>query len=226
MTRRIASRVPVMTMTPERWAFLNDYSRDVFGAEDDQLAGLMDEAIAAGMPDIAVGADVGRLLKILTSMTRGLLAVEVGTLAGYSGIWITRGLRPEGRLITIEPDPKHAAFAQEQFDRAGIGDRVEIRPGTGIEVLTDLVAELQPGTVDVLFLDALKHEYSDYFSIAKPLIGVGGLVLADNVYGTGSGWIDQGQGTDPFNRMISADPEFEAVAVPLRQGVVIAYRLR
>jgi caffeoyl-CoA O-methyltransferase len=158
-------------------------------------------------------------------MTRGLLAVEVGTLAGYSGIWITRGLRPEGRLITIEPEPRHAAFAGEQFERAGIADRVEIRPGTGMEVLSDLAAELEPGRVDVLFLDALKHEYSDYFRIARPLIAVGGLVLADNVYGTGLGWIDQGHGTDAFNRLISADPDFEAVAVPLRQGVLIARRL-
>ena len=215
-----------MTMTPERWNFLNDYSRDVFGVEDAHLAGLMGQAVAAGMPDIAVGADVGRLLKILTSMTRGLLAVEVGTLAGYSGIWITRGLRPEGRLITIEPEPKHADFAQVQFERAGIGDRVEIRRGTGIEVLGDLSAELEPGTVDVVFLDALKPEYSDYFRIARPLIAVGGLVLADNVYGTGSGWIDQGHGSDPFNRLIAADPDFEAVAVPLRQGLLIARRLR
>jgi predicted O-methyltransferase YrrM len=214
-----------MTMTRDRWDFLNEYSREVFGAEDEHLAGLMAEAVAAGMPDISVGADVGRLLKILTSMTRGRVAVEVGTLAGYSGIWITRGLRPEGQLITIEAEPKHAAFAREQFERAGIGDRVQIRLGTGIEVLTELAVELEPGSVDVLFLDAVKQEYSDYFSIARRLIAVGGLVLADNVYGTGFGWIDQGQGTDPFNRLIAADPDFEAVAVPLRQGVLIAGRL-
>jgi len=214
-----------MTMAPERWEFLNAYSDEVFGAEDEHLAGLMAEAVAAGMPDISVGADVGRLLKILTSMTRGLVAVEVGTLAGYSGIWITRGLKPEGRLITIEAEPKHAAFARKQFERAGIGDRVQICLGTGIDVLTELAVELEPGSVDVLFLDAVKQEYSDYFRIARPLIAVGGLVLADNVYGTGFGWIDQGHGTDPFNRLIAADPDFEAVAVPLRQGVLIARRL-
>jgi caffeoyl-CoA O-methyltransferase len=214
-----------MTMTPEHWHFLNEYSQEVFGVEDEHLAGLMSEAVGAGMPDIAVGADVGRLLKIMTSMTRGRLAVEVGTLAGYSGIWITRGLRPEGRLITIEPEAKHADFARAQFERAGIGDRVEIRRGTGIEVLADLASELEPGSVDVLFIDALKHEYSDYFSIARPMIPVGGLVLADNVYGTGSGWIDEGHGTDAFNRLIAADADFEAVAFPLRQGVLIARRL-
>ncbi|HEY6627419.1 MAG TPA: O-methyltransferase [Acidimicrobiia bacterium] len=213
-----------MTMTPERWDLLDDYSREVFGSEDDHLSGLMHEAVAAGLPDIAVTADVGRLLRILTSMTRGLLAVEVGTLAGYSGIWIARGLRPNGKLITIELDPKHAAFAREQFARAGVADQVEIRLGKGIEVLTDLAAEIEPGSVDVLFIDAVKTEYSEYFQAARPLIAVGGLVLADNVLGTSEGWVDQGYGTDDFNRLIAADPDFEAVAVPLRQGVMIARR--
>ena len=214
-----------MTMTPERWDFLNDYSLEVFGSQDDHLDGLMDQAVAAGLPDIAVTADVGRLLHILTAMTRGLLAVEVGTLAGYSGIWIARGLQPTGKLITIELQPKHAAFAQEQFERAGVADRVEIRLGPGIEVLTALNDELEPGSVDVLFIDAVKTEYPEYFRAARPLIAVGGLVLADNVLGTGEGWVDQGYGTDPFNRVIAADPDFEAVAVPLRQGVMIARRL-
>ncbi len=213
-----------MTMTPERWDFLDDYSREVFGSEDDHLSGLMHEAVAAGLPDIAVTADVGRLLTILTSMTRGLLAVEVGTLAGYSGIWIARGLRPDGKLITIELEPKHATFAREQFARAGVAGQVEVRLGTGIEVLNDLAAEIEPGSVDVLFIDAVKTEYSEYFRAARPLIAVGGLILADNVLGTGEGWVDQGYGTDPFNRLIAADPDFEAVAVPLRQGVMIARR--
>jgi caffeoyl-CoA O-methyltransferase len=211
-------------MTPERWDLLDGYSREVFGSEDDHLSGLMHEAVAAGLPDIAVTADVGRLLRILTSMTRGLLAVEVGTLAGYSGIWIARGLRPHGKLITIELEPKHAAFAREQFARAGVADQVDIRLGKGIEVLTALAAELEPGSVDVLFIDAVKTEYSEYFQAARPLIAVGGLVLADNVLGTSEGWVDQGYGTDPFNRLIAADPDFEAVAVPLRQGVMIARR--
>jgi len=161
---------------------------------------------------------------ILTSMTRGRLAVEVGTLAGYSGIWIARGLRPDGRLITIELEPKHAAFAREQFARAGVADQVEIRLGEGIQVLTDLTAEIEPGSINVLFIDAVKTEYSAYFKVARPLIAVGGLVLADNVLATGEGWVDQGYGTDPFNRLIAADPDFEAVAVPLRQGVMIARR--
>ena len=83
-----------MDMTPERWRYTGAYSREVFGAQDAHLAGLMEAAVGRGLPDIAVSADVGRLLMILTSMTRGRLALEVGTLGGYSAIWIARGLSP------------------------------------------------------------------------------------------------------------------------------------
>ena len=213
-----------MEMTPERWRHIGAYSKEVFGTEDDHLAGLMEEAVAAGLPNISVGADVGRLLMILTSLTQGRLAVEVGTLGGYSGIWIARGLSPEGRLITIEYEDKHADFAEEQFIRADVDDRVEVRRGSGIDVLQELVSELEPESVDVLFLDAIKSEYTKYFEIARPLIARGGLVLADNVLGTGAGWIDQGHGTDEFNRRIASDDGFEAVAVPMREGVLVARR--
>jgi len=213
-----------MEMTPERWEHTGAYSKEVFGTEDDHLAGLMEEAVAAGLPNISVGADVGRLLMILTSLTPGRLAVEVGTLGGYSGILIARGLSPGGRLITIEFSDKHADFAEEQFIRADVDDRVEVRRGSGIDLLRELVSELAPESVDVLFLDAIKSEYTKYIEIARPLIARGGLVLADNVYGTGHGWIDEGHGTDRFNRLIASDDEFEAVAVPMREGVLVARR--
>lgn len=212
-------------MTGETWDYINDYSQEVFGAQDDLLTHLADEATAAGLPTISVGPDVGRLLMILTSMTLGRVAIEVGTLGGYSAIWITRGLQPDGRLITIEPDHKHADFAQRQFEKAGLADQIDLQRGTGIEVLTQLAAEMEPGSVDVLFLDATKGEYTDYFRIARPLVALGGLVIADNVYGTGQGWIDQGHGTDEFNRWIADDPDFEAVAMPFRQGVLIGRRV-
>jgi predicted O-methyltransferase YrrM len=212
-------------MTPETWEFINRYSLEVFGQQDEHLAGLMEEAVEAGLPAISIGPDVGRLLMILTSMTEGRLAVEVGTLGGYSGIWLARGLRPGGRLITIESEPSHAHFAERQFARAGLSDRVEIRIGPGLEVLSQLGGELEPDSVDVLFLDAVKSEYTAYFQLVRSLIPVGGLVIADNVYGTGSGWIDQGHGTDDFNRQLAADPDFEAAAFPFREGVMVALRV-
>jgi caffeoyl-CoA O-methyltransferase len=213
-------------MTTETWDYITSYGREVFGDQDQHLAGLMTEAVAAGLPNIAISADVGRLLMILASMTQGRLAIEVGTLGGYSGIWLARGLQSDGRLITIEYEPRHAEFARRQFERAGLSNRVEVIEGAGLDVLLRLGAELEPGSVDVVFLDAVKSEYSAYFDAVRPLITVGGLVLADNVYGTGDGWIDTGRGTDAFNRHIAADPSFEAVAVPLREGVLIGRRVR
>lgn len=211
-------------MTPQTWEFINGYSLEVFGREDQVLAELTGEASAAGLPAISVGPDVGRLLMILTSLTQGRRAIEVGTLGGYSAIWLTRGLAPDGTLLTIEPDPRHAEFARRQFDKAGLAHRIDLRLGGGIAVLTQLVDELEPGSVDVLFLDAVKSEYGEYFEIARPLVPVGGLVIADNVYGTGAGWIDEGHGTDRFNRLIAADPDFEAAAFPFREGVLVARR--
>jgi len=216
-------------MTPKRWEFTNNYLRDVFGEQDDHLANLMTEAVAAGLPDIAVSADVGRLLKLLVSMTPGRLALEVGTLGGYSGIWLARGLAPTGKLITIEYEQKHADFARKQFERAGVGDRVELIRGAGLEVLPVLAKRLSPGSVDVVFLDAVKTEYPEYWTFVRPLIAPGGLIIADNVLGGGDWWIDDTgnpsrDAADRFSRLVAQDGEFEAVAVPLRQGVLIARR--
>lgn len=211
-------------MTPERWDFLNNYARDLFGDTDEQLSTLMERAVETGLPAIAVSPDVGRLLKILTSLTRGRLALEIGTLGGYSGIWIGRGLAPGGRLVTIEYEDLHADFAESEFEAAGLGDRVELVRGAALDVLPELADRLGEGSVDLAFIDAVKSEYVAYFELIRPLISPGGLVVADNVYGTGQGWIDEGYGTDDFNRAIAADPEFEATATPMREGVLIARR--
>lgn len=220
-----------MDFTPERWRYTNDYIRDVFGRQDEHLAGLMKDAVALGLPDIAVTPEVGRLLMMLTSMTRGRLAIEVGTLGGYSGIWIARGLAKDGKLITIEPEKLHADFALEQFKRAGVADRVELRRGLGLELLPQLVRELPVGSVDVVFLDAVKTEYPAYWKIVRPLIAVGGLVMADNALGAGDWWIDSigdqsRDAADRFNRMLANDGDFEAAAVPIRAGVLIGRRVR
>lgn len=218
-------------MTPDRWRFTTEYLQQVFGGQDSHLANLMRDGVARGLPDIAVSADVGRLLMMLTSMTRGTLAIEVGTLGGYSGIWIARGLSKGGKLITIEPEILHVDFATEQFQRADVADRVELRRGTGLDVLPQLARELGPGSVDVVFLDAIKTEYPAYWKIVRPMIAVGGLIIADNVLGSGDWWIDDQSnpsrnGADEFNREVARDPDFVAVAVPLRQGVLIGRRVR
>lgn len=213
-----------MPMTPERWSYIGDYAVDVFGQYDEHLAGLMGRAVDAGLPPIAVSADVGRLLKILVAMTDGRLAIELGTLAGYSGIWIARGMASDGRLITIEREDKHADFAQDEFEKAGVAERIEIIRGAALDVLPRIAEDVGEASVDFVFIDARKTEYVDYFRLLRPLIKSGGMLVADNVYGTGAGWIDEGHGTDEFNRLIAGDPEFEAVATPMREGVLIARR--
>lgn len=215
-----------MPMTPERWDYLDRYSREVFGAQDDQMATLMDRAVAAGLPRIAVSPDVGRLLMILTSLTPGQLAIELGTLAGYSAMWIVKGLADDGRLLSVEGDDRHADFAETEFRNAGIESRVEVLRGSALDVLDELGDRLDPGSVDFAFVDAAKSEYVSYFEKLKPLIAPGGVLVADNVYATGLGWIDEGHGTDEFNRVVAADPEFEATATPMREGVLIARKTR
>lgn len=211
-----------MAMTPERWDFINEYAREVFGTEDQQLAALMDRAEQAGLPRIAVSPDVGKLLYILTSLTRGRLAIELGTLGGYSGIWIARGLKAGGKLMTIEIDDAHADFAEEEFRKADVADRVEVLRGRALDLLEDLAQKIEPESVDVVFIDARKSEYVSYFELLRDLIAPGGLIVADNVYATGRGWIDEGYGTDEFNRLVAADPDFDATATPMREGVLIA----
>jgi predicted O-methyltransferase YrrM len=226
-----------MEMTADRWRSTCAYLVDVFGSQDDQLRTLTPRAVAAGLPDIAVSPDVGRLLMMLTGMTGGgtgaRLAIEVGTLAGYSGIWIARGLGPGGRLVTIERESKHAAFAEQEFAAAGLADRVTVRRGAALDMLSTLAAELGPGSVDLVFLDAAKREYADYFAAVRPLIAVGGLLVADNVLGSGNWWIDEPAGRDPdrdgadrFNRVVTSDSAFQASAVPIREGVLIARRIQ
>lgn len=224
-----------MDMTPQRWAATAAYMDEVFGREDEHQRTLMDRAAEAGLPRIAVSASVGRLLRVfvgLTGVGRGAeRALEVGTLAGYSGIWIARALAPGGRLITLEPERKHADFAERAFADAGVGDRVEVRRTPGLEAFPRLVEEFGQASFDFIFLDAIKSEYPDYFPWCARLLRVGGILAADNVLGGGSWWIDHAdtdegrqsrEGADRFNRMVAGDARFDAAGVPLREGVMIA----
>ncbi len=221
-----------MDMNPDRWAATAAYLDSVFGEQDDHLAGLMKRAVAAGLPDIAVSASVGRFLMLLVRLVDAKTIVEVGTLAGYSGIWLARGMAQGGaggRLITIEPIDKHADFAERAFTDAGLGACVTVRRGTGLEVLPLLVEELGPGSVDLVFLDAIKAEYPEYWPHARTLVRPGGLLVADNALGSSDWWIGEPagnraahDGADLLNRLAAADPAFEAACLPIREGVLVA----
>lgn len=215
-------------MTPERWSATQEYLRTVFGREDALLTELREEAKREGLPDIAISAEVGRLLQVLVRTTKALAVLELGTLGGYSAIWMARALAPGGRLVTVELDPARAAFARRYFERAGLAEQVTVLEGPALTVIPAAIEALG-GALDVAFLDAVKTEYPAYLRALRDHIAPGGMILADNVLGTTSWWIDQaGQrdrdAVDAFNRELSTDPTYDVAAVPIREGVLIARR--
>lgn len=225
-----------MDMTPDRWRNTSAYLNEVFGRPDDQLVTLMRRALDAGIPDIAVDHAVGRILALLASTTnagRGARCIiEVGALAGFSALWLARGLALGGRLITIELDPAHAAFARAEFARAGLAERIDLRVGAALEVLPALLRELEAQPVDLVFLDAVKTEYRAYADLLIPRLAPGGLLIADNALGAGW-WIDDPPGADPardaidaFNRAVAADPRLDTACLANREGLLVARRRR
>lgn len=216
-------------MDSNTWNALTRYLDDVYGNEDANLAGLMDRAVKHGLPDIAVSPAVGRLLLTLAKLIGAKTAVELGTLGGYSGIWIARGLAREGRLYTVEPEKAHADFARQEFRAAGVAERVEIVEAPALDVLPELTDRIGRAAVDLVFLDAIKTEYEDYLDAVIPMMRPGALVIADNTLAGGDWAITDPEGSsesrdaiDRFNRRLAEDPNFEAACVPIREGVSIA----
>jgi predicted O-methyltransferase YrrM len=222
------STAPI-TMNPARWENTERYLQEVFGREDDVLRGLREAAAREGLPDISVSADVGRLLSLLVKTTGARNAIELGTLGGYSGLWIARALRPDGRLVTVDVDARRSAFARGWFEKAGVSTRVETVTGPALEVLPGVLKSIGSAGVDVAFFDAVKTEYIDYFRAVRDAINAGGLLIADNALGSNQWWIDTPESADQravdaFNRAVASDPDFETACVPIRQGVLIARR--
>lgn len=219
-------------MDPDRTAQTESYINDVFGKQPQLLASLMPAAIARGVPAISVSSPVGHLLHTLSAAVSrpGRVSLELGTLAGYSAIWLARGLAPGARLLTVEPAPLHAEIAQANLAAAGVADRVTVLRTTALSALTDIARTRGPGSLDLVFVDALKHEYPDYLTAARPLLRPGGLLIADNAI-TSRFHITDAPGdpmrdaVDRFNRAIASDPAFAASIVPLGSGLVIATRL-
>lgn len=217
-----------MDMTPERWLFTRDYLTSVFGGEGPVQASIRRAAAEADLAPIAISADVGRLLELLVRTTPARLALDVGTLGGYSAAWIAQGLGPGGRVITIECDPHAAAVAREKLTAFDLP--VEIELGPALEVLARLADQLGDHSVDFAFVDADKLEYEAYWEILGPMIRPGGMFVADNVLGTGGWWIDQleheeRQAIDRFNRRVAADAAFTVAGLSVREGLLIARRL-
>jgi caffeoyl-CoA O-methyltransferase len=154
--------------------------------------------------------------------------LEFGTLGGYSTIWLGRGLPADGRLVTLEADPRHAEVARANLARAGLADIAEIRVGPALETLPKLAAE-GTGPFDLIFIDADKVNYINYYQRALELLSPNGLILIDNVLWSGDVLLqpapDASTATiQELNRLVVSDPRVTAVLVTIRDGVLVIKR--
>jgi predicted O-methyltransferase YrrM len=182
-----------------RWAAVDRYIAALLNPPDPALDAALAASAAAGLPAISVSAAQGKLLSLLARATGARRALEIGTLGGYSTIWLARGLPPDGRLVTLEVNPAHAAVARANLARAGLASVVEVRTGAARDTLRALVGE-GGEPFDLVFLDADKPGYPEYLSLVLPLVHRGSVIVADNV-------VRDGAVADPM----SADPNVVAV---------------
>jgi predicted O-methyltransferase YrrM len=167
-------------MSQEQWAAVDSYITDLFLEADPVLEAALDASTAAGLPAISVSPTQGKLLHLLARVQGARDILEIGTLGGYSTIWLARALPADGHLISLELDPKHAEVARANVARAGLTGKVEIKLGRAVDTLQQLVAEGR-GPFDLIFIDADKPGYSDYLQWSLKLARRGTLMIADNV---------------------------------------------
>jgi len=145
--------------------------------DDPVLSAALDASDAAGLPRIAVSFQQGKFLSLLAGAIQARRILEIGTLGGFSTIWLARGAGPQGRVVTLEYEPKHAEVARANLERAGVGDRVEIKVGAALETLPTV----SDGPFDLIFIDADKDNYVGYLDWAIRLARPGAVIVADNV---------------------------------------------
>ncbi|HTY87002.1 MAG TPA: O-methyltransferase [Candidatus Acidoferrum sp.] len=204
-------------MNLEHWTAVDRYLTDLFAPADAILEAALQASAAAGLPPIQVAPNQGKLLQLLAQLQGARRILEIGTLGGYSTIWLARALPPGGHLITLESEPKHAEVARKNIARAGLADRVELRLALALDTLRQLVAEKR-GPFDFIFIDADKPGYADYFNWALKLSRRGTCIVADNVIRDGK-VIDPSpadplvQGVRRFHERVAAEPRVTATAL-------------
>jgi len=162
------------------WTKVDRYITDTLIPAEPALQAALQSSTAAGLPEIQVAPNQGKLLHLLARSQGARQILEIGTLGGYSTIWLARALPPDGRLITLELDPKHAEVAGANIARAGLSDKVEIRVGPAIQSLPKIAAE-NHGHFDLIFIDADKATIPEYFTWSLKMSRPGTLIIVDNV---------------------------------------------
>jgi predicted O-methyltransferase YrrM len=204
-------------MSKEQWTAVDQYLSETLVAPDAALDAALADSNAAGLPAINVTPHLGKFLYLLARMQGAKNILEIGTLGGYSTIWLARALAPGGRLITLEVDPKHAQVARANIARAGVAEVVDLRLGRAIDLLPGVAADIQ-APFDLIFIDADKPSNPDYFAQSLELSRVGTIIIIDNVIRNGA-VVDEHstdtsvQGVRRMNKMLAADPRVTATAL-------------
>lgn len=204
---------------------LQRYVEKLFAVEDQVLAQVRARHAEAHLPPIHISPDEGKLLHVLLRAIGARRVLEIGSLAGYSGIWLARALPWDGRLTTIEKDARHAALARQAYVEAGVAPRVELIEGDARAVLR----MLEPG-FDAVFVDADKEPLAEYFELSVSLLRQGGLLLCDNAFLSGrvadpADHSEQAEGVRAFNRLAATDPRVVSTVVPIRDGLVVGVKV-
>ena len=190
------------------------------------------DASAAGLPEIHVSPNEGKLLYLLAKISGARRMLEIGLLGGYSALWLASALPADGKLVTLELEEKHAAVARKNLERAGFLPKVEIRVGDARRSLDAIVRDGEP-SFDLVFIDADKEGYPAYLDFALRLTHPGSLILADNVIHDGR--VTDANATDPivrairqFNQQLASHPDLETILLPIMRnkvdGLAIARR--
>ncbi|MCX5343591.1 O-methyltransferase [Streptomyces atratus] len=204
-------------MTLAQWTEVDDYFNGLLVGPDEALDAAVEASDKAGLPAIQVAANQGKLLNLLARLQGARTVLEIGTLGGYSTIWLARALPEGGRVVTLEADPAYAEVARANIERAGLADVVEIRLGRALDTLPEL-AEQGYGPFDVVFIDADKPSNPDYLAWSLKLTRPGSLIIADNVVRDGE-VVDGGsddpkvQGVRRFTELVAAEPTLTATAL-------------
>lgn len=204
-------------MTQDRWSAVDEYLCEQLVPADEVLESALRAIAAAGLPEISVSPTQGKMLNLLARAQGARRILEIGTLGGYSAIWLARALPPDGHLVTLEADTRHAEVARENLALAGLADLTEVRVGRAQETLPHLIAA-GAGPFDLVFIDADKPGYPGYLRWSLDLARPGTLIVADNVVRDGA--VADPASADPsvrgvrqFIELLAAEPRVSATAI-------------
>jgi predicted O-methyltransferase YrrM len=204
-------------MSKELWSAVDDYYADLLVRPDEALEAALEASDAAGLPTIAIAPNIGKLLNLMARAMGARRILEIGTLGGYSTIWLARALPADGRLLTLDFDPKHTKVARGNIERASLSHLVEHREGPALDSMAQLV-EAGEAPFDFIFIDADKESYAEYLESSLKLSRPGTMIVADNVVRAGK--ISEAASNDPlvqgirrFNEALAAEPRLSATAI-------------